>query len=146
MPRKYFGRVHMKPGKPTTFATMTYNGTKKLFFGLPGNPVSAIVTCNLYVIPAVNKMMGNPKPERTIIKAKISNSMKLDPRPEYHRVVLSWYPDQPVPVAYSTGNQISSRLLSVNTANALLLLPPATEEQREMQKDDIVDAMIIAQL
>ena len=60
--------------KPTTFATLTYNGNKKLFFGLPGNPVSAVVTCNLYVISAVNKMAGNENAKRTIIKARVSAS------------------------------------------------------------------------
>lgn len=142
----HFGRVFMKPGKPTTFATMEYNGKRKLFFGLPGNPVSAIVTCNLYVIPAVNKMAGNPNPSRTVIKAKVDSDIRLDPRPEYHRVVLSWLPDSPVPVAKSTGNQISSRLLSVNTANALLLLPQRTSDKTEVKRDETVDAMIIARL
>ena len=57
--------------KPTTFATLDYGGKKKLFFGLPGNPVSAIVTCNLYVISAVEQMAGNPNPRRTVIKTQV---------------------------------------------------------------------------
>ncbi|KAK3092834.1 hypothetical protein FSP39_007734 [Pinctada imbricata] len=118
-----FGRVFMKPGKPTAFATIEYNNKKHIFFGLPGNPVSSIVTCNLYVIPALAKMSGNPLHQRTIVKAKLEKSVYLDPRPEYHRVVLQWLHDDPVPVASSTGNQISSRLLSMRTANALLMLP-----------------------
>lgn len=142
----HFGRVHMKPGKPTTFATVNYNGVEKMFFGLPGNPVSAIVTCNLYVIPAVNKMAGNAIPQRTIVKAKASETLQLDPRPEYHRVVLKWFPDSGIPEAFSTGNQISSRLLSVNSANALLLLPPRSRDKQEVQKGEILDAMIIARL
>lgn len=56
--------------KPTAFATLDEG--RKLFFGLPGNPVSAVVTCNLYVIPALNKMAGNPSPKRTMIKARVS--------------------------------------------------------------------------
>ena len=44
---------------------------RKLFFGLPGNPVSALVTCNLYVIPAIYQMAGCPNPQRTVIKAKV---------------------------------------------------------------------------
>ncbi|KAL4238950.1 hypothetical protein ACF0H5_003654 [Mactra antiquata] len=142
----HFGRVFMKPGKPTTFATMTYKDKKKLFFGLPGNPVSATVTCNLYVIPAVNKIAGNTSPNRTIVKAKVDTNVKLDPRPEYHRVVLTWSSDSEIPVAHSTGNQISSRLLSVNTANALLMLPPRSADKTEIKKDEVVDAMIIARL
>lgn len=56
--------------KPTAFATL--DEARKLFFGLPGNPVSAVVTCNLYVIPALNKMAGNPSPKRTMIRARVS--------------------------------------------------------------------------
>ena len=50
------------------------NGRKKLFFCLPGNPVSAIVTCNLYVIPTLRKMSGDPHHEHTIIRAKVKIS------------------------------------------------------------------------
>ncbi|WAR19582.1 GEPH-like protein [Mya arenaria] len=142
----HFGRVLMKPGKPTTFATLVHEGRTKLFFGLPGNPVSATVTCNLYVIPAVNKMSGSSSPQRTIVKAKASETLRLDPRPEYHRVVLTWTQGSQLPEARSTGNQISSRLLSVNSANALLLLPPGTAEKTEVAAGEILDAMIIARL
>jgi len=142
----HFARVFMKPGKPTTFATFEYGGRKKLFFGLPGNPVSAVVTSNLYVIPAMRKMAGDPNFRRTVVKAKLCNDVRLDPRPEYYRVVLTWQEDDPVPVAYGTGNQISSRLLSLRSANALLMLPPKSEEQAHMKAGAVVNAMIIGQL
>jgi gephyrin len=54
----HFGRVNMKPGKPTTFATLEYEGVKKIVFGLPGNPVSASVTCLLFVIPLLRYLEG----------------------------------------------------------------------------------------
>ena len=54
----HFARVNMKPGKPTTFATCTYLGRSRLVIGLPGNPVSASVTCLLYVLPAVRMLSG----------------------------------------------------------------------------------------
>ncbi|XP_016090942.1 gephyrin-like [Sinocyclocheilus grahami] len=66
----HFGRVFMKPGLPTTFATLDIDGTRKLIFALPGNPVSAVVTCNLFVIPALRKMQGILDPRPTIIKAR----------------------------------------------------------------------------
>ena len=47
-----FARVNMKPGKPTTFATCQLDGRTRVIIGLPGNPVSASVTCHLYVLPA----------------------------------------------------------------------------------------------
>ncbi|MED6248255.1 hypothetical protein ATANTOWER_030061 [Ataeniobius toweri] len=68
----HFGRVFMKPGLPTTFATVDIDGTRKLIFALPGNPVSAVVTCNLFVIPALRKMQGILDPRPTIIKARVS--------------------------------------------------------------------------
>lgn len=49
----HFGRVDMKPGKPTTFATLNYKNSVKVIFGLPGNPASANVTCLLFVIPTL---------------------------------------------------------------------------------------------
>ena len=49
----------MKPGKPLTFATLdTASGGRTLVFGLPGNPVSSIVTFNLVVLPALRKLAG----------------------------------------------------------------------------------------
>jgi len=50
----HFGRLNMKPGKPTTFATLG----GKLVFALPGNPVSCFVTCHLFVIPAAKILSG----------------------------------------------------------------------------------------
>ncbi|KAK2825867.1 hypothetical protein Q5P01_020081 [Channa striata] len=105
----HFGRVFMKPGLPTTFATVDIDGARKLIFALPGNPVSAVVTCNLFVIPALRKMQGILDPRPTIIKARLSCDVKLDPRPEYHRCILTWHHQEPLPWAQSTGNQVSSR-------------------------------------
>jgi gephyrin len=64
----HFGRLNMKPGKPTTFATLkrtnatTGNGSEVLFFGLPGNPVSCLVTKSLLIDPALRKIQGETLP------------------------------------------------------------------------------------
>ncbi|XP_060789565.1 gephyrin a isoform X4 [Neoarius graeffei] len=176
----HFGRVFMKPGLPTTFATLDSNGTRKLIFALPGNftyreagvtlleampmsdseasrlpvsppphrsnPVSAVVTCNLFVIPALRKMQGILDPRPTIIKARLSCDVKLDPRPEYHRCILTWHHQEPLPWAQSTGNQMSSRLMSMRSANGLLMLPPKTEQYVELHKGEVVDVMVIGRL
>nr|CAD7427521.1 unnamed protein product [Timema monikensis] len=99
----HYARVFMKPGKPTTFATCDYEGRKKLILGLPGNPVSATVTSHLYVLPALRKMAGHPSPLATIIKATTEEEVALDPRPEYHRAILSWPEGITIPTAKSTG-------------------------------------------
>uniref|UniRef100_A0A8C4IE04 Gephyrin n=1 Tax=Dicentrarchus labrax TaxID=13489 RepID=A0A8C4IE04_DICLA len=142
----HFGRVFMKPGLPTTFATLDMDGARKLIFALPGNPVSAVVTCNLFVIPALRKMQGILDPRPTIIKARLSCDVKLDPRPEYHRCILTWHHQEPLPWAQSTGNQVSSRLMSMRSANGLLMLPPKTEQYVELHKGEVVDVMVIGRL
>ncbi|XP_073783405.1 gephyrin a isoform X8 [Danio rerio] len=176
----HFGRVFMKPGLPTTFATLDIDGARKLIFALPGNftyrdtgatlleavplsdteacrmpvpppprgsnPVSAVVTCNLFVIPALRKMQGILDPRPTIIKARLSCDVKLDPRPEYHRCILTWHHQEPLPWAQSTGNQMSSRLMSMRSANGLLMLPPKTEQYVELHKGEVVDVMVIGRL
>ncbi|XP_016098338.1 gephyrin b isoform X2 [Sinocyclocheilus grahami] len=142
----HFGRVFMKPGLPTSFATVDMDGSRKLIFALPGNPVSAVVTCNLFVIPALRKMQGILDPRPTIIKARLSCDVKLDPRPEYHRCILTWHHQEPLPWAQSTGNQVSSRLMSMRSANGLLMLPPKTEQYVELRKGEVVDVMVIGRL
>ncbi|XP_043553862.1 gephyrin isoform X6 [Chiloscyllium plagiosum] len=142
----HFGRVFMKPGLPTTFATLDIDGIRKIIFALPGNPVSAVVTCNLFVIPALRKMQGILDPRPTIIKARLSCDVKLDPRPEYHRCILTWHHQEPLPWAQSTGNQMSSRLMSMRSANGLLMLPPKTEQYVELHKGEVVDVMVIGRL
>jgi gephyrin len=57
----HFGRVSMKPGKPTTFASIpTTKGEheRKFMFALPGNPASALVTFYVFVVPALRKLGG----------------------------------------------------------------------------------------
>ncbi|KAJ3158476.1 hypothetical protein HK101_001304 [Irineochytrium annulatum] len=85
-----FGRVLMKPGKPTTFATVPWTNASgklhtKLVFALPGNPVSALVGFYLFVVPALKSLMGNSNPRLTNVTAKLAHQIKLDARPEFYR-------------------------------------------------------------
>ena len=82
----------------------------------------------------------------TKVKAKLPQAVQLDPRPEYHRVVLSWKPGEAVPSAVSTGSQCSSRLLSMRTANALLVLPPRSNDMTRVEAGEMVDALIIGEI
>ncbi|XP_018406290.1 PREDICTED: gephyrin [Cyphomyrmex costatus] len=139
----HFGRVNMKPGKPTTFATCTFLGKKKYILCLPGNPVSALVTAHLFLLPLVNKLHFNNS-EPIIMQAKLTSSYNLDPRPEYARAILKWNNKETLPLAYSTGNQISSKLLNCNDANALLMLPGRTAEKQVLNEGDVVTARLIS--
>ena len=93
----HFGRLNMKPGKPTTFATVATASSLRsvLFFGLPGNPVSSYVTARLLIEPAMKRMTGL-QPALCLhpqIDAITREKIKMDPeRPEYHRVMVSWVP------------------------------------------------------
>lgn len=138
----HFGRVNMKPGKPTTFATCLYQNRTKYLLCLPGNPVSATVTMHLFVLPLL-KLLCKDSSTPTIVKTKLMASYNLDPRPEYARAILQWNNTDILPLAYSTGNQISSKLLSCKNANALLILPGRTAETSELHQGDIVQAMLL---
>uniref|UniRef100_A0A287D8F7 Gephyrin n=1 Tax=Ictidomys tridecemlineatus TaxID=43179 RepID=A0A287D8F7_ICTTR len=133
----HFGRVFMKPGLPTTFATLDIDGVRKIIFALPGNPVSAVVTCNLFVVPALRKMQGILDPRPTIIKARVMSSNDQKP---------TWKSDDQLRIGFSNCNQMSSRLMSMRSANGLLMLPPKTEQYVELHKGEVVDVMVIGRL
>jgi len=130
----YFDKVRMKPGKPLTFAEIVpespnnVTAKKILAFGLPGNPVSCIVGFQVFVVPAIRHLAGWANPHLPRVHARLKQSLKTDPvRPEFHRSIIRWEANDgsgnPGFVAESTGHQMSSRLLSMKSANALLELP-----------------------
>jgi molybdopterin molybdotransferase len=116
----HFGRVNFKPGKPLTFAMVG----DKLVFGLPGYPVSSLVTFEVFVRPALLKMGGHRAIFRPRVEVEIDHDVRPDQvRPEYQRAVVRW--QNGCLVARTTGSQGSSRLLSMQGANALLEIAPA---------------------
>merc|ERR1712098_638525 len=141
----HFARVNMKPGKPTTFATCSVDGKNRLVIGLPGNPVSASVTCLLYVLPAVRMLSGENTPLPGTLRAKLSSDVpiRLDLRPEYVRVHLSFEPGKAVGVARVTGDQMSSRQASMSRANGLMLLPGRSESQSHVGNGFETDVILI---
>eukprot|EP00941_MAST-03F_sp_MAST-3F-sp1_P000041 g41.t1 len=138
----HFGRLCMKPGKPTTFATIEIeNGTKKFVFALPGNPVSSLVTFQLLVVPAIRRLAGFSLSmcHHAQLNVRTAMPLRLDPvRPEYHRAILT--KENNTFVATSTGLQRSSRLLSMQSANALLCLPKA---DGALQQGTVVKALLL---
>uniref|UniRef100_A0A0K0DY23 MoCF_biosynth domain-containing protein n=1 Tax=Strongyloides stercoralis TaxID=6248 RepID=A0A0K0DY23_STRER len=144
-----FGRVFMKPGLPTTFATGKYRSQdKRYIFALPGNPVSSLVTAYLFVIPSLLKMSGlrfdKPLQPYTKLHVKIEQDIKLDSRPEYRRAWLKTLSNDPVPHAIlTTQNQASSAIKSSVSANLLLQLPPSTKETPVLLSGTVVVALVI---
>jgi gephyrin len=119
----HFGRVTVKPGKPTTFATIPFQGGSKPVFALPGNPASALVTFHLFVVPALRKQGGWPSKQCRLprIQVQVQNAMSLTDRTEFHRVTIRAEEDGFK--TYSTGGQRSSRAVSMSGANGLVILP-----------------------
>ncbi len=115
----HFNRVRQKPGKPFTFATVR----GRPCFALPGNPVSALVSFELYVRPALRRMAGHTRLRRPEMPVRLRHPVRPDPvRTEFVRAVVEREEDEWW--ARTTGAQASSRLLSMLGANALLRIPP----------------------
>jgi len=142
----HFGRVAMKPGKPTTFATVRFQNRVKLIFSLPGNPVSALVTNYIFVLPALRALSGRPWHDCQLprLSVVLACDMHLDPRPEFHRVMLYRSGDEIM--AYSTGGQRSSRVGSLHGANGLVHLPSRTEEVTVLKAGIKAEAVIIGEI
>jgi molybdopterin molybdotransferase len=134
-----FGRVSFKPGKPLTFAT-TAEG--KLCFGLPGFPVSSLVTFEVFVRPALLKLSGAEQVLRPRVEVALGHDIRPDPvRPEYQRATVTWEDHRFV--ARTTGLQASSRLLSIVGANALLEIDAGTET---LAQGTMVQALLLSNL
>ncbi|XEV05696.1 hypothetical protein FSHL1_010983 [Fusarium sambucinum] len=140
----HFGRVAMKPGKPTTFATVPVKDNSgqrvtKAIFSLPGNPASALVTFHLFVLPSLHKLSGASSTGLPRVPAVISHNFPLDPRPEYHRAVVTVGTDGLLS-ATSTGGQRSSKVGSMRSANALVILPSG---KGKLEKGSKVEVLLL---
>ena len=111
-----FWRINMRPGKPLAYGSI--QGIP--FFGLPGNPVSAMVTFEIFVRPSLAKMAGR-RYQPQIIQAKIAADMQSDGRRSYNRVTLARIDGETV--AQSTGIQSSGALMSMVLADGLAVIP-----------------------
>jgi gephyrin len=144
----HFGRVNMKPGKPTTFATVPVKDNDgervtKAVFSLPGNPASAVVTFHLFVLPSLHQQSGITPVGLPKVKVVLEEDIRMDRgRPEYHRAVVGVHSDGLL-YASSTGGQRSSRIGSFKGANALLCMPAG---EGSVKKGYTVDALLIGKL
>ncbi len=111
-----FWRINLRPGKPLAYGTL--GGIP--FFGLPGNPVSAYVTFDVMVRPALLKMAHRGE---TMISgtALTGEAMRSDGRRSYIRVTLRREGDEWI--ASETGTQSSGALMSLVMADALMIIP-----------------------
>jgi molybdopterin molybdotransferase len=125
-------RVRMRPGAPLGFGTL--HGAPWL--GLPGNPVSTMVTFELFVRPAIRRLQGHSLPFRRAVPVRLAEPVALGPKLRHFlRVIVE--PGTP-PVARLTGPQGSGILTSMARANALLVVP---EDRQEVAAGEILDAI-----
>lgn len=136
-----FWTVRMKPGKPLAFGAFTApDGRRVGHLGLPGNPVSSMVSFELFGRPAIFKMLGRSDWERPIIRAVTRDRVvNADGRRFYARCIVSrgedgrWYADL-------TGPQGSGILTSMSAANALTIIP---ESLPEAKPGDEIEVMML---
>jgi molybdopterin molybdotransferase len=117
-----FWRVRMRPGAPVGFGRL---GTSA-WLGLPGNPVSTMVTFELFARPAIRKMRGHTRLHRATVGATMEERVSVAPElTHFLRVVLTRRADGSLG-ARLTGAQSSGVLSSMARANALLIVPRGT--------------------
>ena len=121
-----FWGVALKPGKPTWFGTAPGG---ELVFGLPGNPVSAMVTFQLFAHPALNALAGASEPLPPRVRARLTAPVALSEKRE-QAIRCRLAPADDGLTAEPTGAQGSHRISSMLGANALALVPQGSGELR----------------
>ena len=116
-----FWRINLRPGKPLAYGQL--QGVP--FFGLPGNPVSVMVTFDVLVRPALLKMAGR-EDDWVMDTAVVQEDLRSDGRRSFLRVKLSYDNDQLV--ATTTGTQSSGALMSMVLADGLLIVPDGVRQ------------------
>ena len=139
-----FWTVRMKPGKPLAFGTIKGLSKGSVArnipqLGLPGNPVSSMVTFELFARPAILKMMGKKNWVKPVIEAVIDKPiLNSDGRRVFARVLVEKGDGQYF--ARLTGPQGSGILTSMSLANGLAIVP---EDKPEVAAGDVVPVMML---
>ncbi len=139
-----FWTVRMKPGKPLAFGMVKgldeAGVTRNIpHLGLPGNPVSAMVTFELFARPAILKMMGKRNLAKPVIEAVIEEPIvNSDGRRVFTRVIVR--KRSGLYFARLTGPQGSGILTSMSRANGLVIIP---EDKPGVEAGDVVQVMML---
>ncbi len=133
-----FWKVKMRPGAPLAFGML-----KEIpWLGMSGNPVSAMVTFELFVRPALRKMQGHTALFRRVVPVTTTEEVKIGAKlTHFLRAIVTRGEDGALS-ARLTGAQSSGALTSMARANALLIVP-GTEQQ--VAKGAVLNAMILDQ-
>jgi molybdopterin molybdotransferase len=130
-------RVRMRPGAPLGFGWLG----DMPWIGLPGNPVSTMVTFDLFVRPMIRRMLGHTRLFRRPIPVTLEEPVKIGAAlTHFLRAIVSVRPDGSLS-ARLTGPQGSGILTSMSLANALLVVP---EERPRIEAGEIVNALLLS--
>ena len=133
----------MKPGKPNVFATtpsQDASGKTRLLFGLPGNPVSALVSFHHFVRPALLLLMGAREVSPLLVSARMGTPLrKRAGRLEFVRATLAY--EEGGVIAYPTAGQDSHMLGGLCAAQCLVHFPA---EAVKLDKDDAVTVELLS--
>jgi molybdopterin molybdotransferase len=135
-----FWKLRMRPGAPVGFGLLR----AMPWIGLPGNPVSTMVTFELFVRPAIRKMMGHGLPFRRAVMVRVAEPIRLGPKLQHflRAVVTPGHRERSEAICdvRLTGPQGSGILTSMVRANALLIIP---EGQHETPEGALASALVL---
>ncbi|MEY3806157.1 MAG: molybdopterin biosynthesis protein MoeA [Actinomycetota bacterium] len=126
-------QIAMKPAKPFAFGTLTNaSGGVVPIFGLPGNPVSSLMSFELLARPAVMSMLGHTQPFRPTVRAIVDEDVvrKLDGKTHFDRVHAYWDDSDGRVHVRRTGPQGSHQLAATAMANAIMAVPDGVGVKR----------------
>jgi len=130
-----FWKVAMRPGAPLAFGTIA----GKPVFGLPGNPVSSMISFEQFVRPSLLKMMGRRQLFRPVIEAILKEQIEKKPGSRYFiRGSVSFEKDKYI--VTTTGEQGSGILRSMVKANGLIVIP---EDQKIVRAGEKVKVQLL---
>ena len=119
----WFGGVAMQPGKPQGFGTVGEDRTP--IFTLPGNPVSAYISFETFVLPAIRRMMGKLPYSRPITRARLTHGIS-SPEGKQQMVRAAWDSDRGGANVSPVGGHGSHLLGDLAASDALIVVPPGT--------------------
>jgi molybdopterin molybdotransferase len=131
-----FHRTRIKPGKPLLFGTYGTGQDQTLVFGLPGNPVSSLVTFQVYVLHAIRQLLGQAETS-VHLRAKLTEKITAhDDKRHFLRGILSNDPEGNL-IVRRTGTQSSGAMSSMSLANCLIIVDEATTHLDEGMMVDV---------
>lgn len=130
-----FWKLALKPGKPLAIGRVR----QAVFLGLPGNPVSTIVTYLLFVAPAIDRFSGAAVRQPLSVPATLASAIRHSPgRREYQRGTLERKAERMI--VTPTGDQSSNRLATFARANCLIVVP---EDAGDLSVDETVEVILL---